>query len=120
MKTSRACYRLLLRLCPADLRSQYGDEMEAMFLQSLQRARGLGVLRLWLRAIVDGFAGRPKAEAVRFMEAHPDIYADTPRGPRLAIRDGAIEIGSLATPGLGATAEPDYAAMEPMPKADWP
>ena len=68
---------------------------------------------------VDGFAGRPKAEAVRFMESHPDIYADTPRGPRLAIRDGAIEIGSLATPGLGATAEPDYAAMEPMPKADW-
>ena len=68
---------------------------------------------------VDGFAGRPKAEAVRFMESHPDIYADTPRGPRLAIRDGAIEIRSLATPGLGATAEPDYAAMEPMPKADW-
>jgi len=69
---------------------------------------------------VDGFAGRPKAEAVRFMEAHPDIYADTPRGPRLAIRDGAIEIGSLDTPGLGATAQPDYAAMEAMPKAAWP
>jgi putative ABC transport system permease protein len=53
VKTSRACYRLLLRLCPADLRSQYGDEMEALFLQSLQRARGTGVLRLWLRAMAD-------------------------------------------------------------------
>jgi hypothetical protein len=68
---------------------------------------------------VDGFQGRPKAEAVRFMEAHPDLYADTPRGPRLAIRDGVLEIGSLDTPGLGATAEPDFAAMDPMPRSGW-
>ncbi|WP_270938672.1 enolase-like domain-containing protein [Falsiroseomonas oryzae] len=69
---------------------------------------------------VDGFAGRPKAEAVRFMEAHPDLYADTPRGPRLRIAEGALDIGSLDVPGLGATTEPDFAAMEPMPKAAWP
>jgi len=69
---------------------------------------------------IDGFNGRPKAEAVRFMEAHPDIYADTPRGPRLAIREGLLEIGSLDVPGLGATTEPDYAAMAPMPAAAWP
>jgi hypothetical protein len=69
---------------------------------------------------VDGFAGRPKAEAVRFMEAHPDLYADTPRGPRLMIRDGVLALGSLDTPGLGATTEPDHGAMEPMPKAAWP
>jgi hypothetical protein len=69
---------------------------------------------------VDGFAGRPKAEAYRFLEAHPDLYADTPRGPRLRIRDGMLEIGSLDRPGLGAGLEPDTAAMEPMPKADWP
>ncbi len=69
---------------------------------------------------VDGFAGRPKAEAVRFMEAHPDLYADTPRGPRLRIRDGMLEIGSLDVPGMGAAIEPDTLAMEPMPKAAWP
>ena len=69
---------------------------------------------------VDGFAGRPKAEAVHFMEAHPDLYADTAHGPRLAIRDGMLEMGSLDTPGLGATIEPDFAAMEGMPKAAWP
>jgi hypothetical protein len=69
---------------------------------------------------VDGFAGRPKAEEVRFMEAHPDLYAATPRGPRLAIRDGMLALGSLDTPGLGATVEPDFAAMEAMPKAAWP
>ena len=69
---------------------------------------------------VDGFSGRPRAEAERFRAAHPDLYAETPRGPRLAIRDGALEIGSLDTPGLGATAEPDHAAMDAMPKAEWP
>ncbi|WP_431271421.1 mandelate racemase [Dankookia sp. P2] len=68
---------------------------------------------------IDGFAGRPKAEAVRFMEAHPDLYADTPRGPRLRIAGGVLEIGSLAVPGLGAAVEPDLAAMEAMPKAGW-
>jgi hypothetical protein len=69
---------------------------------------------------VDGFAGRPKPEAVRFMEAHPDLYADTPRGPRLRIADGVLEIGSLDVPGLGAAVEPDVTAMEPMPQAAWP
>jgi len=69
---------------------------------------------------VEGFAGRPKAEAVRFMEAHPDLYADMPHGPRLRIRDGLLDIGSLDTPGMGATAEPDYAAMDGMPRAAWP
>ncbi|HWT10126.1 MAG TPA: mandelate racemase [Roseomonas sp.] len=70
---------------------------------------------------VDGFAGRPKAEAVCFMEAHPDLYADTPRGPRLAIRDGMLELGSVVdAKGLGASIEPDTAAMDHMPRAAWP
>ena len=70
---------------------------------------------------VDGFAGRPKAEAVRFMEAHPDLYADTPHGPRLAIRDGMLDLGSVASAkGLGAAIEPDTTAMDRMPKAAWP
>ena len=69
---------------------------------------------------IDGFAGRPKAEAVRFMEAHPDLYADTPRGPRLRIAQGVLEIASLEVAGLGAAEEPDYAAMETMPSARWP
>lgn len=69
---------------------------------------------------VDGFAGRPKAEAYRFLEAHPGLYADTPRGPRLAIREGVLDLASLETPGLGATCEPDVGAMAPMPRAVWP
>ena len=69
---------------------------------------------------VDGFNGRPKAEAYRFLEAHPGLYADTPRGPRLAIREGMLDLSSLETPGLGATLEPDYTMMDAMPKAAWP
>lgn len=70
---------------------------------------------------VDGFAGRPKSEAVRFMEAHPDLYADTPGGPRLAIREGVLELGSVvAAKGLGAAVEPETERMEPMMRAAWP
>lgn len=69
---------------------------------------------------IDGFNGRPKAEAVRFMEAHPDLYADTPRGPRLAIREGMLELGSLAVPGFGSAELPDVSAMQAMEKAAWP
>lgn len=69
---------------------------------------------------IAGFAGRPKAEAVRFLEAHPDLYADTPRGPRLRIQDGMLDIASIAVPGLGSAEMPDVAAMRPMAKAAWP
>lgn len=70
---------------------------------------------------VDGFAGRPKVEAVRFMEAYPDLYADTPHGPRLAIREGMLDLGAVVdAKGLGAAIEPDTAAMDRMPKAAWP
>ncbi len=69
---------------------------------------------------IDGFSGRPKAEAVRFMESHPDLYADTPHGPRLAIHDGTLEIASLAVPGFGSEQMPDVTAMREMEKAAWP
>lgn len=81
---------------------------------------GLGHVERNGHHFVDGFAGRPKVEAVRFLAAHPDLYADTAHGPRLAIRDGVLELGSLAVPGLGANIEPDYVAMEAMPAALWP
>lgn len=53
MKASRSLYRWLLRLCPADLRREFGDEMAAIFLQSLHRARGIGKARVWARALSD-------------------------------------------------------------------
>jgi hypothetical protein len=70
---------------------------------------------------VDGFSGQSKADAVRFMEAHPDLYADTPRGPRLLIREGLLELGSVVDAvGLGCGLEPDVSSMAAMPVASWP
>ena len=53
MNASRSLYRSLLRLCPADLRRQYGAEMEEMFLASLANARGAKKIGVWSRAIAD-------------------------------------------------------------------
>lgn len=87
---------------------------------ALVSAMGLAHVERNGHHFIDGFSGRPKTEAVRFMEAHPDLYADTPRGPRLAIREGALEIGSLAVPGFGSTEMPDVKAMRVMEQAAWP
>jgi putative ABC transport system permease protein len=53
MPASQSVYRALLRLCPADLRAEFGAEMEELFLADLGRARGLGKLQVWARAIAD-------------------------------------------------------------------
>jgi L-alanine-DL-glutamate epimerase-like enolase superfamily enzyme len=80
---------------------------------------GLGHVERNGHHFVDGFAGRSSAEAEAFATAHPDLYAPSPRGPRLRIEAGLIQLGSLACPGFGAAVEPDYAALQPMPKAAW-
>ncbi len=60
---------------------------------------------------VDGMADAPEAEQLRFLTAHPDLYRRAEGRVRLAIRDGKLAIGSLAAPGLGAGAQPDWTAM---------
>jgi hypothetical protein len=70
---------------------------------------------------VDGFSGQAKADAVRFMETHPDLYADTQHGPRLLIREGMLDLGSVVDAvGLGCGLEPEVSTMELMPAASWP
>jgi len=80
---------------------------------------GLGHVERNGHHFVDGFAGRSAAEAEAFAAAHPDLYAPSPQGPRLRIEEGMLKLGSLACTGFGATVEPDYAALQPMPKAAW-
>jgi putative ABC transport system permease protein len=53
MTASRFCYRLLLRLCPADLRREFGAEMEELFLAALSRASAFGKIGVWMRACSD-------------------------------------------------------------------
>jgi hypothetical protein len=66
---------------------------------------------------VDGMAGAPAAEQDAFLAAHPDLYHRAAGGrARLAIRDGAVALGSLAaTPGLAVGVMPDFNAMREMP-----
>lgn len=52
MNASRV-YRVLLRLCPPDLRAAYGAEMESLFLADLARAGSVGKAAVWLRAVGD-------------------------------------------------------------------
>ena len=53
MIVSRSLYRLALRICPRDLRSQFGAEMEALFLADVARARGVRKIGVGARAIWD-------------------------------------------------------------------
>lgn len=53
MRPSTAIYRALLRLCPPDLRAEFGVEMEALFAADLGRARGVAKLGVWKRAVLD-------------------------------------------------------------------
>ncbi|WP_119420359.1 mandelate racemase [Desertibaculum subflavum] len=80
---------------------------------------GLGHVERNGHHFVDGFTGRSSAEAEAFAAAHPDLYAPSPQGPRLRIEDGLLQIGSLACAGFGATVEPDFTALQRMPKAAW-
>ena len=63
---------------------------------------------------VDGFDGAPNSEARAFLDAHPDLYARDDDVVHLAIHDGDLWTGSLATPGFASGAHPDWAALAPL------
>jgi len=64
---------------------------------------------------VDGMANAPNAEQAAFMEAHGDLYQTTHGRTRLKIREGALDLTSVAAAsGLGSAVEPDFEAMTPM------
>ena len=69
---------------------------------------------------IDGFAGRPVAEAEAFHAAHPDLYDAHDGRVRLAIREGRLELGSLECAGFGSAVVPDLSTTAPMTLADWP
>jgi hypothetical protein len=63
---------------------------------------------------VDGMTGAPQNEENAFLSAHPDLYTRAPNDRvRLAIRDGAVSLASIArTPGLGVGPMPEFATMQ--------
>ena len=64
---------------------------------------------------VDGMTRVSQAEQAAFLAAHPDLYHRAGDNVRVTIRDGAIAIGSLDTPGLAVGSMPDFSAMTPSP-----
>ncbi|MEP7302105.1 MAG: enolase C-terminal domain-like protein [Caldimonas sp.] len=69
---------------------------------------------------IDGFAGRPDAEAFAYRDAHPDLYNAQGGKPRLAIRDGRLALDSLDCKGFGSAVVPDLSTTAPMRPAEWP
>jgi hypothetical protein len=68
---------------------------------------------------IDGFGGRPEAEARAHLAAHPDLYADHGGRVRLRMERGRLALGSLDCAGFASAVPPFLEAAEPMPKSEW-
>lgn len=68
---------------------------------------------------VEGFGDTPAGEAESFLVTHPDLYTRDGNTIRLAIHDGDLLTGSLASPGFATAVHPDWSALSPLqqPKA---
>ena len=69
---------------------------------------------------IDGFTGRPEAEARAYLEAHPDLYELSSGKPRLRIRDGRLTLDSLDCKAFGSAVVPDLSTTATMARAEWP
>ncbi len=69
---------------------------------------------------IDGFAGRPEAEAEAYLQAHPDLYEKHDGRVRLSIRAGRLALDSLDCKGFGSAVVPDLSTTAPMSPAEWP
>lgn len=63
---------------------------------------------------VDGFGDTPAAEAERFLAGHPDLYERRGGKVCLAIHDGDLLTGSLASPGFASAVHPDWSTIPPL------
>jgi L-alanine-DL-glutamate epimerase-like enolase superfamily enzyme len=66
---------------------------------------------------VNGMDRLPEHEQAAFLAAHPDLYERSHGAVRLRITHGELAIGSLDCIGFASGAEPDWAALAPMPEA---
>lgn len=63
---------------------------------------------------VDGFGDTPSAEAERFLAGHPDLYERRGGKVCLAIHDGDLLTGSLASSGFASAVHPDWSTIPPL------
>ena len=94
-----------------DLTAQAGLAVQ----QDLALASALGLAHVERNGhhYVNGFAGQgaPASEGEAFLAAHPALYERSHGGIRLRLRDGVLDLRSLAAPGFASGAEPDWSAL---------
>jgi hypothetical protein len=133
--SSKSCKGIYKSIVNATRAAKWSREDEKFFVtgEDLTCQAGLGVQQdLALGALigvthaernghhyVDGFAETPATEAQAFLDAHPDLYASDGNKVRLAIHDGDLLTGSLASPGFATGVHPNWSALSPLeqPKA---
>jgi hypothetical protein len=81
---------------------------------------GLGDVERNGHHFIDGFAGRPEAEAQAYLHAHPDLYEESEGRVRLSIHAGRLQLDSLDCKGFGSAVVPDLSSTAAMPPAHWP
>jgi len=135
--SSKACkgfYKSIVNLARCRLWNAEGDGAFFVSGEDLTTQAGLAVQQdLALVALlgladvernghhfIDGFGGRPDAEAEVFLRAHPDLYDAQGGRVRLRIDAGRLDLRSLECPGFGTSVVPDLSTTSSMPRADWP
>lgn len=103
-----------LLLSGEDLTCQAGLAVQ----QDTLLAASLGVTHIERNGhhYVDGFGIAPAAEAARFAQSHPGLYAtDAATGrPRLAVAGGQLDLRALHGPGFASAAQPDWHQLQRM------
>jgi hypothetical protein len=84
--------------------------------QDLATVRALGIAHVERNGhhYVRGLAHCSPRERAAAVRHHRDLYAGDEREAWLAIAEGRLRLGSLATPGYGVAFEPDLASMIPL------
>ena len=75
---------------------------------------GLGHVERNGHHYVNGMKDLPPHEQDAFLKAHPDLYERTHGAVRLRIRNGNLDMKSLACPGYASGAMPDWNQMREM------
>jgi len=111
-------YRLLLHLFPASFRTEYGDEMCAIFWRRRQEASGvIGVIAVWVNAIAD--------VPIEAIGAHWDVLRQDLRyTARMLAKSRGFVLTVLTVTALGIGANTavfslaDHVLLTPLPFLD--
>lgn len=129
-KTCKGLYKSLLNAARCRKLNQGGSARYFMSAEDLTTQAGLSVQQdlalvnlLGLIHVernghhyVDGFRGQGAgaSEQRAFFEAQPGLYEEDHGNVRLAVRDGRIDLSSLAAPGFATRAIPDWRTLQPL------